>query len=496
MKTRKPRAKKAVKPAARTARRVIRATAKSPRAKGKARKRKVSKSKTARKPGPRLSARPKAAVKVRSTRRPLVRKRKATPTGLVEGEHVELPVAAGPEPESGTALSAEPEAPELADAKVASAPSVEPKAPVKPSARRTRKKPAPAKHRLEIPPILLEGDEPQSPSTGPGEKYALGPRPAAGPPGREPRELPEAYGTGRLLLVARDPHWLYVHWDFTPLQQRQYNALSADRHLVVRVYPGTITAHPSSEIHVHPESRSWFIHVERAATRYSAVLGYYPPNRQWVTVATSAPVVTPPDTVSQDKTLRFATIPTKVPLRDLPGPAKQTRRAEPPPLRAQQERALAAVFKRYRILQQPASSVEIPELVRGPVEGEAAPALPVVPTPAGAPIESISSPPGGAAQVPKGFWLNLNAELVLYGATEPDALVTISGQPIALRPAGTFSVRFSLPDGAYEINVSARSAEGDSRQAVLKFSRRTEHQGEVGTAPQDPSLNPPTAESP
>jgi hypothetical protein len=336
-----------------------------------------------------------------------------------------------------------------------------------------------------------------------------------------------------MLLVARDPHWLYAHWDLAPEQQRQYNALSADHHLVVRVQPDSIAGHPATEIHVHPESRSWFIHVERAATRYSAELGYYPESRQWVTVAASAPVVTPPDTVSADKTLRFATIPLEVPLREFGASGEQaglqvlgkvgrdasprrplpsqhgrlgeaslpatregaspepTRRAVAPPFALQQERALAAVFKRYRILHEPASSLEVSELSHGRAEGEA-PSPPIkFPPPPGGPIPSISSPLGGEEQPAKPFWLNLNAELVLYGATEPAARLTIGGQPIALQPDGTFSFRFSLPDGNYELSVSAHSTAGDCREAALKFTRRTNRQGEIGTVPPDPVLHPP-----
>src|SRR5205823_14954280 len=70
-----------------------------------------------------------------------------------------------------------------------------------------------------IPPILLEGDAtaPQTGQAGPGQRYALGPTPPQhdfGDAG-ESGELPESYGTKRLLLAARDPRWLYAHWDLT-----------------------------------------------------------------------------------------------------------------------------------------------------------------------------------------------------------------------------------------------------------------------------------------
>jgi hypothetical protein len=109
-------------------------------------------------------------------------------------------------------------------------------------------------------------------------------------------------------------------------------------------------------------------------------------------------------------------------------------------------------------------------------------------------VSSLSSPYGGAPGK-KGFWFNVNAELIIYGATEPDATVTIGGRKIRLRPDGSFSYRFSLPDGNYNLPAIATSRDGDdTRIADLAFSRSTEYSGDVGTHPQDASLRPPKAE--
>jgi hypothetical protein len=64
-------------------------------------------------------------------------------------------------------------------------------------------------------------------------------------------------------------------------------------------------------------------------------------------------------------------------------------------------------------------------------------------------FSNVSSPVP-TAERKNDFWFNVNAELVVYGATEPDATVTIGGRMIKLRPDGSFSYRFALPDGAYE----------------------------------------------
>lgn len=96
----------------------------------------------------------------------------------------------------------------------------------------------------------------------------------------------------------------------------------------------------------------------------------------------------------------------------------------------------------------------------------------------------------------KPFWFRVNAELVIYGATEPDARVTIGGRAIKLRPDGTFSYRFSLPDGEYELPILALSKDREhSRAAELRFSRASIYSGDVRAERQDPALRKPAAEN-
>ncbi len=391
-----------------------------------------------------------------------------------------------------------------------------PKAPAAATEGEESTKPA-----LKIPPILLEGDPPAvPPATGPGRKYALGPAPPAAPPGAVTGRLPEAYGTERLSLLARDPHWLYAQWDLTLEQQRRYNALSADHHLVVRVHPETPAGQPVIEAGVHPEARHWFIQVERAGITYVAELGYYQADRRWLAIATSAGATTPPDTVSAETAVRFATMPVG------------TSPPQPPPLPPE----IAALVQ----LGQPVSAALPPGHREGPTGSAGVPAgvaeqtgsagvpagtvgQPELPTPLppppvawtpaqdyalaemigravlprhpSSPVTSVSSPLGGREQPPKGFWFSINAEIVIYGATTPDASVTLGGQPVPLRPDGTFSCRFALPDGQYELAAVATAPHGDWREALLRFSRRTQYRGEVGAQPQEPGLPTPAAEN-
>jgi hypothetical protein len=370
------------------------------------------------------------------------------------------------------------------------------------------------KHSLKVPPILLEGDGPAAPAAGgPGQRYALGPAP---PPEHfgatgELGELPEAYGTEKLLLTARDPNWLYAHWDLTHEQLREYNRRSADGHLVLRVFIDQVAGEPFVEAQVNPESRNWFVHVGRGGTKFVAVLGYYATSgARWTQLSVSAPTLTPPDSLSPDTSVHFATIPVDVPFEKLLAIVKAAVSESVPLAQAvqhlraegyaelpnlaqissarwtpEQERALAELISMDPVRRVWIGSLEITELVRRRQLEDIS---------SGA-VASVSSPFGGVER-PKGFWFNVNAELIIYGATEPNAKVAIGGRDIQLRPDGSFSFRFALPDGHYELPVTAISADQtDARAAELRFDRQTEYRGDVGAHPQDAKLKPPRTEN-
>ena len=274
---------------------------------------------------------------------------------------------------------------------------------------------------------------------------------------------------------------------------------------------------------VHPESRNWFVHVGRGGTRFVAELGYYAKaDGRWTGVSISAPTLTPPDSLSADTSVQLASIPIDVPFERLlelmkialnenvpladailqlrassqPGPqkSKQIRGARWTPA---QERALAELLSMDSLRRVRMGLSEITESIRSQLTGEFSSLAPAQFSLAVAErVEgSVSSPFGGAPRG-KEFWFNVNAELVIYGATEPDAKVTIGGRDIKLRADGSFSYRFALPDGHYELTVMAVSVDqSDARTAELKFSRDTEYTGEVGVRLQDEKLKLPQVES-
>jgi hypothetical protein len=82
------------------------------------------------------------------------------------------------------------------------------------------------------------------------------------------------------------------------------------------------------------------------------------------------------------------------------------------------------------------------------------------------------SSPVGKLPAEKGFWLVVNTELIVYGATEPDAKLSVQSRDIKLRPDGTFSLRFALPDGKQVIPVKAVSADTKDERTITPIVTR------------------------
>jgi Domain of unknown function (DUF4912) len=89
----------------------------------------------------------------------------------------------------------------------------------------------------------------------------------------------------------------------------------------------------------------------------------------------------------------------------------------------------------------------------------------------------------------RGFFMHVNAEVIFYGGTDPQAKVTVAGESIALQPDGTFRYHFKFPDGDFEIPIIATSPDGvETRSATLTFRRKTSREGEVGATGQPAQL--------
>ena len=86
--------------------------------------------------------------------------------------------------------------------------------------------------------------------------------------------------------------------------------------------------------------------------------------------------------------------------------------------------------------------------------------------------------------------MHVNAEIIFYGGTHPDATVTMNGQRIELGADGTFRYHFTLGDGDFDIPIVATSPDRvEQRTAALSFQRGTARTGDVGATGQPAELD-------
>ncbi|MGQ9532010.1 MAG: DUF4912 domain-containing protein [Desulfotomaculales bacterium] len=129
-------------------------------------------------------------------------------------------------------------------------------------------------------------------------------RPTAGRPS-EP-QLPAAYGADRLVLLARDPHWLYAYWEVSATREKEFRATfgpeawQASRP-VLRLYdvtPGE-PAPDYLEIAVQEGTVNWHIHVGRPDHAFRAELGRKLPDGRFVPLLVSNIATTPRASLSE-----------------------------------------------------------------------------------------------------------------------------------------------------------------------------------------------------
>lgn len=260
-------------------------------------------------------------------------------------------------------------------------------------------------------------------------------------------ELPFSYNQTRVVLMVRDPYWLYSYWDFSG---ETYHGLAnlfgswQNVPLTMRIYEVAPTAESGVQllydIPLDQNARSWYIHASGPNRSFVVDLGYLHPYEGFVVLCRSNVVTTPRDSISD--------------------------------IIDEEWMIIEEDFRRlYRLAgwgRQNMNSAEIVESLIKRLEREMG---------SGA-VSSLSSP-SRPVQKERGFWLVVDAELIVYGSTEPDAHVTIDGQPITLRPDGSFTLRTALPDGIRNIPVSAKSSDDIETITITPVVQRTTHSQHV-----------------
>jgi hypothetical protein len=251
----------------------------------------------------------------------------------------------------------------------------------------------------------------------------------------------------RIFLMVPDPYWLHATWELTHQSvQRAEAALRQDWHgakPIIRLFDVTSTdttstsETPVRDITVHGGCNNWYIDIPQPPRQYRADIGYLSRRGEFFVLARSN-VVTPPKAGSAEAiNVGWSDIDAK---------------------KAERIMAMSTGFES-------SAHPELKELFEERLR-----------RPMGAPKDTGF---GTGAALPgslKKFFFEIDAELIVYGKTDPTAHVTLQNEPVKLRPDGTFTMLFSLPDSRQIIPAVATSIDGvEERTIVLAVERNTKH---------------------
>ena len=338
-------------------------------------------------------------------------------------------------------------------------------------------------------------------------------------------DLPRSYGDEKIFVIAQEPHWLFCYWDYTLTE-------GIEGAIFLR-HGREGTERPEAEVPVPAETNSWYLSVRDADADYYVELGHYN-GGHWKTLTRSGTVLTPRDTLAGFGDPVFANMPFHATFQQLVEKLRGEMRegeslaAALARLQGRGDLPLGRLSPAQRIALDRLIDTELGSLTSGDLAsylGSPGAGLfsgGFAQSSWGAGAGSWAQAPGGfssaflglpgaswesalgswssaamsswgvvsswmSSWAPREFFMHLNAEVIFYGGTHPDAKVTIAGKEIMIRPDGTFRYHFVFPDGEFEIPITATSPDGvETRRGVLRFERATAREGDVGSTAQPP----------
>lgn len=246
----------------------------------------------------------------------------------------------------------------------------------------------------------------------------------------------------RLVVMVRDPYWLHAYWELAPRSvERAETALGQHWHTtrpVLRVFSMAHdgTAVLDREISIHGGVNHWYVDVQSPPRQYRMEIGYLSANGQFYCLARSNAVTTPLAGTSDAVDENWVDI----------------------------DENADRIFAMSGGYTPQGTSLELQELLEERLR-----------RPMGNPMQTRYG--GGASRVladTQDLPFAVDAELLVFGVSHPHAHVTLQGEPVPLRPDGTFTVRLSLPDRRQVIPVIASSPDGvEQRTIILAVERNT-----------------------
>ena len=265
-----------------------------------------------------------------------------------------------------------------------------------------------------------------------------------------------------LVFLPRDPEWAYVFWQISESDRNRAQSLGANK-LCLRLYDvtgsheGEFNQGTLREIAVDSFSTEWYLPIPVPDRDYKVELGYrYGFN--WMSLAFSSASHVPnahPSEQILDKFVPF----------NLDSPTEtnasiiSANESEASGLHERLYRAATTFSKRSRV---------------GSEEFMESSEFNAINNDSGVGIWASGINESGVGLSNKSFWLVADAELIVYGATDPSANLTIGGEKVPLASDGTFRLQVPFRDGSQNYDIKAIDESGKQERSItMKFDRIT-----------------------
>jgi len=272
----------------------------------------------------------------------------------------------------------------------------------------------------------------------------------------------------RVVFLPRDPQWAYVFWEIAEADRSAALAAGATQ-LCLRVADVTGLAGGSSHPHTLQEvvvdalATEWYLPVPLSDRDYRVELGFRKaaPAGGWISLAFSSVARVPalhPSEQILDQFIPFSL--DTAPTTSLPTPLEHADSGL-------HERLYQSATSRWRRLGR--GSEAFHELEDSEFGDSAFSASGL-----GLWASGRNESGAGLAARQRSFWLVADAELIVYGATDPAARLTIGGEEVPLSPEGTFRIQVPFRDGQQLYPIEAVAADGEQKRNItLEFKRTT-----------------------
>ena len=269
-----------------------------------------------------------------------------------------------------------------------------------------------------------------------------------------------------VVFLPRDPDWAYVFWQISDADREKAQSLGANR-LCLRLFDasGSNGSHLNQgtlrEIAVDSYSTEWYLPIPLADRDYKVELGYkYGFN--WMSLAFSSISHVPGSHPSEqilDKFVPFNLDSTSESIPDISKPIVSDENG----IHERLYQAATNLSLRRKVgseeFMQNVNSTNLNDNITDSGAGKWSSGL---------------NESGSGISKNKSFWLVADSELIVYGATEPSAKLTIGGEDVPLAADGTFRIQVPFRDGTQKYDIKAFDMSGEQHKSIsMLFDRST-----------------------